>query len=210
LTVDDFRRITYGVLILFVVVIVGWVSFVTFTGCGSSLSCLGAVPTAERTSIPTLVPGTLPAAERKLGAATLVSVSSGTPEATTPPGAAEQVARPSNPGGPGPAVNLKGDATAGAEVFTTNCQVCHGAQGRGGNPNPGSDDGTIPALNPIDPTLVDANPKTFATNLDLFVEHGSTPAGKNPTFSMIAWGDKKLLTPQQIADVIAYVMSLNQ
>lgn len=205
---DDFRRITYGVLILFIAVIVGWVSFVTFTGCGSNLSCAGAVPTAERTSIPTLVPGTLPAAERMLGAATLVSVSSGTAEAT--PAAAEEVARPSNPGGPGPAINLKGDPSAGAQVFATNCQVCHGAEGKGGNPNPGSDDGTIPSLNPIDPTLVDANPKVFATNLDLFVEHGSTPAGKNPTFSMIAWGDKQLLTPQQIADVIAYVISLNQ
>ena len=54
------------------------------------------------------------------------------------------------------------------------------------------------------------DPKLFAMNVDLFVEHGSTPAGPNPTFSMIAWGDKKLLTAQQIADVIAYVMSLNK
>ncbi len=82
--------------------------------------------------------------------------------------------------------------------------------GKGGNPNPGSDDGTIPALNPIDPTIKNADPKVFATNIDLFVEHGSTPSGNNPTFSMIAWGDKQLLTPQQIADVIAYVMSLNK
>ena len=55
-----------------------------------------------------------------------------------------------------------------------------------------------------------ADLKTFATNLDLFLEHGSTPEGTNPTFSMPAWGDKKLLTPQQIADVIAYVISLNK
>ena len=50
---------------------------------------------------------------------------------------------------------------------------------------------------------------SIATNLDLFLEHGSTPEGPGPTFSMPAWGDKKLLTPQQIADVIAYVISLN-
>jgi mono/diheme cytochrome c family protein len=206
--VDDFRKITYGVLILFVLVIVTWVSFVTFTGCGFTLNCAGAIPTAERTSIPTLVPGTLPALSRQLGAATLASEVTGTP-AEANPSAGEEIARPSNPGGPGPAINLAGDAGAGEQVFVQNCQVCHNAQGKGGNPNPGSDDGTIPALNPIDPTLVSADHKTFVKNLDLFVEHGSTPAGKNPTFSMIAWGDKQLLTPQQIADVIAYVISLN-
>ena len=47
------------------------------------------------------------------------------------------------------------------------------------------------------------------TNLDLFLEHGSTPEGPNPKETMPAWGDTKKLTPQQIADVIAYVMSLN-
>jgi mono/diheme cytochrome c family protein len=123
---------------------------------------------------------------------------------------AEPIARPSNPGGPGPAVDLTGDASAGQQIFVSNCQICHAAEGKGGNPNPGSTDGTIPPLNPIDPTLEDPDYKTFATNLDLFVEHGSTPEGPSPTFSMIAWGDKKLLTPQQIADVIAYVISLNK
>jgi len=205
--VDDFRRITYGVLIGFVLVIVAWVSFVTFSGCGYALNCRGAIPTAERTSIPSLVPATLPPVSRELGVAkaTLESAGTGTPEA-----AAEAVARPSNPGGPGPAVNLTGVADMGAKIFVVNCQICHGAEGKGGNPNPGSTDGTIPPLNPIDPTLISADPLTYATNLDLFIEHGSTPAGPNPTFSMVAWGDKKQLTPQQIADVIAYVMSLNK
>ena len=50
---------------------------------------------------------------------------------------------------------------------------------------------------------------TFVTNLDLFVQHGSTPAGPGPTFSMPPWGDSGKLTQQQIADVIAYVISLN-
>ncbi len=201
---DDFRKITYGVLIGFVLLIVFWVSFVTFSGCGFSLGCPGAVPTVERTSIPSLVPATLPALSRQLGAAKPTSESVGTPAA-----AAESVARPSNPGGPGPAVGLAGDPTSGQQIFAANCQICHGSQGTGGNPNPGSTDGTIPELNPIDPTLVSADHATFVTNLDLFVEHGSTPEGPNPTFSMPAWGDKKQLTPQQIADVISYVISLN-
>jgi mono/diheme cytochrome c family protein len=205
--VDDFRRITYATIIGFVVVIVLWVSFVTFSGCGFAANCAGAVPTVARTSIPTLVPATLPAPNRQLGVAAAALESSGT---GTPVAAGSDVARPSNPGGPGPAIGLVGVPELGSKVFAVNCQICHNAEGKGGNPNPGSSDGTIPGLNPIDPTLKSANHKEFATNLDLFIEHGSTPAGPNPTFTMLAWGDNKLLTPQDIADVIAYVISLNK
>jgi mono/diheme cytochrome c family protein len=49
----------------------------------------------------------------------------------------------------------------------------------------------------------------FARTLDLFIEHGSTPEGPNPKDVMAAWGDDGKLTPQQIADVIAYIVSLN-
>ena len=122
----------------------------------------------------------------------------------------EEVARPSNGGGPGDAINLTGDATRGADIFANNCVACHGDQGTGGVANPGSDDKTVPSLNPIDPTLVSSDYKTFATNLDLFIEHGSTPEGESPALSMKPFGDQKLLTPQEIADVIAYVISLNQ
>jgi mono/diheme cytochrome c family protein len=128
-----------------------------------------------------------------------------TPEA----GAAAEVARPSNPGGPGAAIGLTGDPKAGEKVYVDNCQKCHGEKGVGGVDNPGSDDGTIPPLNPIDETMVDKDTKVFATNIDLFVEHGSTPEGDSPKEKMAAWGDDKKLTPQQIADVIAYLISLN-
>jgi mono/diheme cytochrome c family protein len=121
-----------------------------------------------------------------------------------------QVARPSNPGGPGPAVALTGNAAAGKAVFEANCVKCHAEQGKGSVANPGSDDGTVPPLNPIDDTLVSTDYKTFAANLDLFLEHGSTPAGPSPVFSMPNWGDSGKLKPQQIADVIAYVISLNK
>jgi mono/diheme cytochrome c family protein len=206
--VDDVRKITYGVLIGFVLMLLVWFSYLAFTGCGSALNCPGVVPTVERTSIPTLIPATLPAANRLLGVATIPPAEGSTGVAQSG-AASEAVARPSNPGGPGPAVNLTGDAAAGQAIFAKNCEICHGPQGLGGNPNPGSSDGTIPPLNPIDPTLVSTNQTEFATNLDLFLEHGSTPGGPNPTFSMLAWGDKHLLMPQQIADVIAYVISLN-
>ena len=133
------------------------------------------------------------------------------PTATPAPTAAPaEVARPSNPGGPGPAVKLTGDAKAGADVYVANCKKCHGDTGSGGVNNPGSTDGTVPALNPIDDTLKSSDPVVYATNLDLFIEHGSTPGGDKPQQLMPAWGDQKKLTDQQIADVIAYVISINK
>ncbi|MEP7188122.1 MAG: cytochrome c [Roseiflexaceae bacterium] len=124
-------------------------------------------------------------------------------------GPTAEAARPSNPGGPGAAITLTGDSKAGALIFVTNCKECHGDAGKGGVANPGSTDGTVPALNPIDETLVNADPKVYATNLDLFLQHGSTPAGDKPAKQMAPWGDSGTLTQQQIADVIAYVISLN-
>src|SRR5271157_244411 len=206
---DDFRKILYGVIIGFIAIIVGWVSFLTYSGCGFSFdNCNASVPKIQRTSIPSLVPATLPAPVRFL-ASTATATSAMT--ATTAPTEAggDQIARPSNPGGPGPALNLTGDPNSGKQIFAANCRTCHAAEGKGGNPNPGSSDGTIPALNPIDPTIANSDPKVFAYNVDLFIEHGSTPDGPNPIISMLAWGDKKLLNPQQIADVIAYIISLN-
>jgi mono/diheme cytochrome c family protein len=121
-----------------------------------------------------------------------------------------EVARPSNPGGPGKAIALIGDPKKGAEVFRVNCVQCHNAEGKGGIVNPGSADGTVPALNPIDPTLYGKDAREFAENIDLFIEHGSTPGGKNPVLKMMAYGEQRLLTQQQIADAIAYVIGLNK
>ena len=80
---------------------------------------------------------------------------------------------------------------------------------QGGVANPGSDDGTVPPLNPIDETLISADPQVYAYNLDLFIEHGSTPEGTNPEQICPRGATRASSTPQQIADVIAYVMSLN-
>ena len=129
--------------------------------------------------------------------------------AATPTSEAEGPAHPSNPGGTGDAVNLKGDAGAGVQVFTAQCEKCHSPNGAQGVDNPGSADGSVPPLNPIDSTLVSTDYKTFASNLDLFVQHGSTPEGTSPKLLMPAYGDQNLLTQQQLADVIAYVISLN-
>ena len=136
----------------------------------------------------------------------------GTPAAPagTPTPTGPEVARPSNPGGAGLALTLAGDASLGKQIFSADCERCHGPEGKGGVANSGSTDGTVPPLNPIDETIANPDYLTFAYNVDLFVEHGSTPEGNNPVFSMPAWGDKGDLKPQQIADVIAYVISLNE
>ena len=160
------------------------------------------VPTAvpPTTVPPTIAPTPVPA--------TIVPTVKPTIEPTA--AADTEVARPSNPGGPGPAASLVGNIAAGTKVFADQCVKCHGDQGKVGKTNPGSTDGTVPVLNPIDATLIDKDNKVTIVNLDLFLEHGSTPGGKNPVEKMTAFGDEKKLTPQQIADVIAYVISLNK
>ncbi len=210
---DDVRRIIYGTIIGFFLVILSWLSIIYISACGFTFTCVQASPLVIRTPIPTLIPVQLPAATKFVPPpATPTLLATLPPEQDTPVAGepAVDVARPSNPGGPGPALDLQGDANNGKQIFVTNCQLCHGEEGKGGLPNPGTTDTTVPALNPIDPTLVNKDYKTFAYNLDLFLEHGSVPEGVEPTRNMPAWGDSGALTPQQIADVIAYVISLNK
>lgn len=146
-----------------------------------------------------VLPSATPVSATEEATATALPANAPTPEP----------ASPSNPGGPGQAVSLQGNADSGRGLFGQDCAACHGPEGVQGKPNPGSDDGSVPVLNPIDPTIANADPKIFATNADLFVQHGSVPSGASPLLMMPPFGDQSLLTQQQIADVIAYVMSLN-
>jgi uncharacterized repeat protein (TIGR01451 family) len=112
----------------------------------------------------------------------------------------------------GPAATIHGNPAAGQKLFANECASCHNDRGIGNLPNPGSNDGTVPPLNPIDPGFYGSaggDPAGFAQEIDLFVQHGSRPAGPNPQLNMIPWGDHNLLSQQQIADVEAYVMQLN-
>lgn len=201
---DDFRKFMYTALIAFVSLLIVWLGIVYISACGFTLTCHQAQPLVVRTPIPTLAAATLPAPDF-----TISKPVQPTTSAASATGG-EGIARPSNSGGPGDALNLIGDATSGAQIFQANCVPCHGPEGTQGVPNPGTDDGSVPTLNPIDPTMVSSDYQTFAYNIDLFVQHGSTPAGPSPSISMPPWGDSGALSQQQIADVIAYLISLNQ
>jgi uncharacterized repeat protein (TIGR01451 family) len=67
-------------------------------------------------------------------------------------------------------------------------------------------------MNPIDPGFLEqarGDPVAFVRAIDRFIQHGSRPAGDDPDRSMIPWGDRGLLSQDQIADAEAYVMQLN-
>lgn len=199
---DDFRKFMYTALIAFVALLVVWLGIVYISACGFTLTCHQGQPVAIRTPIPTLAAATLPAPDFSVSGVAGPTSTGASPESGGIP-------RPSNPGGPGEALSLTGEAASGAQVFQANCVPCHGPEGTQGVVNPGTNDGSVPNLNPIDPALVDPDYGTFAYNLDLFLQHGSTPAGPNPAIAMPAWGDQNAITQQQIADVIAYIISLN-
>ncbi len=110
---------------------------------------------------------------------------------------------------PGPASMTIGDAGHGAILFQQTCARCHGPEGTDKVPNPGSEDGTVPPLNPIDPAFKSADPGAFASNIDRFIQHGSVPDGPNPKLKMLPFGDSNTLTQQAVANVEAYVLSLN-
>jgi len=127
--------------------------------------------------------------------------------ATVGPPSTKPVKIPTSP--PGRAAYVIGSPERGVVVFTEVCISCHGPLGTGHIPNPGSDDGIIPALNPINRNLFTRDPQTFAENLDRFIQHGSIPAGPHPKFRMLPFGDESSLTQQAISNVEAYVMQLN-
>jgi ubiquinol-cytochrome c reductase cytochrome b subunit len=112
-------------------------------------------------------------------------------------------------GPPGPASSMVGDPEHGAILFRLTCAACHGTEGTDKVPNPGTDRGTVPALKGIEAALFIDDPTVFAANIDRFIQHGSIPKGKAPQLHMPPVGATNTLTQQQIAQIEAYVLSLN-
>jgi mono/diheme cytochrome c family protein len=109
----------------------------------------------------------------------------------------------------GPAADMIGNVSHGALLFSHDCESCHGTNGNGGIPNPGSSSGKVPRLNPISKNLYSKNPLTFAENIDRIIQHGSVPPGPDPQLQMLNFGDSHTLTQQEIANIEAYILSLN-
>jgi len=112
-------------------------------------------------------------------------------------------------GTPGAAVMIIGSSDHGAILFEKTCSSCHGHEGKGKIPNPGSADGMVPPLNPIAADEFNRDLKIFVASIDRYIQHGSRPKGPNPQFSMLPFGDTHALTQQQIADLEAYILSIN-
>ena len=102
-----------------------------------------------------------------------------------------------------------GSADRGADLYNQECSSCHGPQGTDKVPNPGSDEGRVPPLNPIDRELFSSDPQAFAEKIDVIIQHGSVPTGPNPALRMADYGDSHTLSPQQIANIEAYILRLN-
>jgi len=111
---------------------------------------------------------------------------------------------------PGHAAYTIGDAENGAVLFKERCASCHGLEGKGGVLNPGSHDGTVPALSPIDSLFFSTDPRYFAKNIDIYIQHGSVPEGTAPLLKMLPFGDSNALTQEEIANLEAYILSLNK
>jgi ubiquinol-cytochrome c reductase cytochrome b subunit len=136
---------------------------------------------------------------------------------TGPPGPTPESSIVSTPPVPGPSVaSLQvGGAEHGSTLFVLYCVECHGAKGVKGVENPGSVDGEVPSLNPIDPAVKGKTTQEFVDGLDAFLQNGSVPGAATstpnaePRLKMPSLGNTYALTQPQIADLEAYLMRLN-
>jgi len=106
-------------------------------------------------------------------------------------------------------VKMIGDPKHGAILFDLDCAKCHGKNGEGKVPNPGSQAGVVSPLAPISRGLFSDDSVVFAENIDRFIQHGATPPGPAPVLQMPAFGTTHSLTLPEIANIEAYVLSLN-
>ena len=67
---DDVRNMIYGTIVLFLVVVSGWLGLIYISSCGFTLSCNQAIPRVDRTPIPTLIPAEHSEAQPGEGAVT--------------------------------------------------------------------------------------------------------------------------------------------
>ncbi|MDE2028907.1 MAG: c-type cytochrome, partial [Candidatus Omnitrophica bacterium] len=103
-------------------------------------------------------------------------------------------------------INIIGDKDHGAILFHQSCIMCHGPQGNPKTPGFLAPKG-VPRLNPIDRAVFNKDPQLFVNHIDQFIQHGAPNIEGGP--KMPDFGDSHSLTQAQIADLEAYVLSLN-
>ena len=86
-------------------------------------------------------------------------------------------------------------ATAGAEIFRTNCEMCHGPQGHGDGP-------AGQALDPRPRNLAELQTKASDDFLFWRIREGK------PGTSMVAW--KGILTDEQIWQAVSFIRTLKK
>jgi len=177
------------------------VDYLLSLGSGDNFSISTAVATPQAQAAMNTTPVVTPSASTE---------STAVPTTQAENGGTNTGSTTTNQGGPpGLAADVMGSAQHGSVLFSNECVGCHGNQGMGGVPNPGSNDGDVPSLNPIDNEFVDQNPQIFAENIDRIIQHGSIPSGSNPKLVMPAFGESNTLTQQEISDIEAYVLQVN-
>ncbi len=129
-----------------------------------------------------------------------------------PPGVTETAGEPQGKAGSGnvssavQSIGIIGDREHGAILFHQSCIMCHGPYGILETPGFNAPKG-VPALNPIRRDVFNADPQAFVERIDRFIQHGIPNIEGGP--NMPDFGDSHALTQAQIADLEAYVLSLN-
>jgi hypothetical protein len=57
---DDVRKMIYGTILIFLLGVFAWVSFLFLNACGFTLTCERGAPLIDRTPVPSLIPATMP------------------------------------------------------------------------------------------------------------------------------------------------------
>jgi ubiquinol-cytochrome c reductase cytochrome b subunit len=158
--------------------------------------------------------------------AMIVFLSSLSTRSATPAAAGEQEEAPEDKSTSesGPATGIQsagiiGDKEHGAILFHQSCIMCHGPHGNnktsvysGYLTDKNQSNGTtapkgVPSLNPIDHDVFNSDPQTFVEIIDQRLQHGVPNSQGGP--NMPNFGDSHALTQAQIADLEAYVLSIN-
>ena len=110
------------------------------------------------------------------------------------------------------ATGIVGNAEHGAILFHQNCIMCHGPHGNPKTPGftgfmNGAPKG-VPSLNPIGRNVFNADPQSFVEHIDQFIQRGA-PSLEAGGPNMPNFGESNTLTQAQIADLEAYILSLN-